>query len=66
MLQYALYVVMGGHFDFAEVRAIKTNNLVKVYSQRVIVINIKHIFQSDMAAVRRWWCLLLLTNYPVK
>lgn len=36
---YALYVVMGGHFDFAE---------------------------SDMAAVTRWWCLLLLTNYPVK
>ncbi|XP_067305511.1 uncharacterized protein [Pseudorasbora parva] len=39
MLQYALYVVMGGVFDFAE---------------------------SDMAALRRWWCLLLLTNYPVK
>ncbi|XDV21835.1 hypothetical protein PO909_026855 [Leuciscus waleckii] len=39
VLMYALYVVMGGLFDFAE---------------------------SDMAAVRRWWCLLLLTNYPVK
>ncbi|XP_026103055.1 uncharacterized protein LOC113074420 isoform X3 [Carassius auratus] len=24
------------------------------------------VLMSDMAAVRRWWCLLLLTNYPVK
>ncbi|XP_077083470.1 uncharacterized protein LOC143736713 [Siphateles boraxobius] len=39
VLMYALYVVMGGLFDFAV---------------------------SDMDAVRRWWCLLLLSNYPVK
>ncbi|XP_042598767.1 uncharacterized protein LOC109080447 isoform X11 [Cyprinus carpio] len=39
---------------------------VLMYTLYVVMGGILDFAESDMAAVRRWWCLLLLTNYPVK
>ncbi|XP_059426721.1 uncharacterized protein LOC132160974 [Carassius carassius] len=39
---------------------------VLMYTLYVVMGGLFDFAESDMAAVRRWWCLLLLTNYPVK
>lgn len=39
---------------------------VLMYTLYVVMGGVFDFAESDMAAVRRWWCLLLLTNYPVK
>lgn len=37
-----------------------------MYTLYVVMGGVFDFSESDMAAVRRCWCLLLLTNYPVK
>ncbi|XP_065096508.2 uncharacterized protein [Paramisgurnus dabryanus] len=37
-----------------------------MYTLYVVMGGVFDFAESDMAAIRRWWCLLLLTNYHVK